>query len=75
MATGIKTYPEPWCPKCGAQMMLRRPSLHQEWPPFWGCSQFAVGCRGKRQVDEDGLPEEIDGSRGLDVDRAGDSGE
>lgn len=54
--TGIQTYPVPYCPDCGAKMMLRRPRPSQDWPAFWGCSQFP-NCRGKRGIDEDGKPE------------------
>lgn len=58
--TGIRTKPEPRCPKCGAVMRLRRPTPSQDWSPFWGCSQYP-DCRETRQIDEDtGLPERTD---------------
>jgi len=56
---GIQTYPEPYCPECGAKMVLRRPKSHQSWEPFWGCSQYPE-CRGSRNIGEDGLPEDDD---------------
>lgn len=60
MPVGIKTYPIPVCPDCGAQMELKRPKSHQDWKPFWGCSQFKFGCRGTRNIDpETGEPEEV----------------
>lgn len=54
---GIKTSPPPHCPICGAKMALRRPKQHQDWPPFWGCSQYPE-CRGVRQIGEDGKAED-----------------
>lgn len=59
--TGIQAYPPPYCPLCGAKMVLRRPRAGQDWPPFWGCSQWP-DCQGKREIGEDGRPEmdEID---------------
>lgn len=53
----IRTKPEPYCPKCGARMILRRPRNQQQWRPFWGCPMFP-DCDGKRQIDDDGLPEQ-----------------
>jgi len=53
----IKTKPEPYCPECGAKMILRRPRGNQEWRPFWGCSEFP-DCYGTRQIDQNGEPEE-----------------
>ena len=52
----IQTKPEPYCPLCGAKMVLRRPKPHQDWKPFWGCSQWP-DCNGKRQIREDGKPD------------------
>jgi ssDNA-binding Zn-finger/Zn-ribbon topoisomerase 1 len=46
----IITKPEPYCPVCGARMVLRRPKPGKTWNPFWGCSQFPE-CRGTRQID------------------------
>ena len=55
--TAIQTKPEPHCPGCDARMILRRPKPWQDWPAFWGCSQWP-GCRGVRQIGEDGKAEE-----------------
>lgn len=55
MTINIRTSPIPYCPDCGAAMALRRPRPGQDWNPFWGCSLFP-DCRGKRGIDEDGLP-------------------
>jgi ssDNA-binding Zn-finger/Zn-ribbon topoisomerase 1 len=52
----IRTKPEPYCPDCGARMVLRRPRQGQDWVPFWGCNRFPH-CRGTRQITEDGTPE------------------
>jgi DNA topoisomerase-1 len=57
MARGIRTHPKPYCPECGAQMVLRKPKKHQDYDPFWGCSQYPE-CRGSRNIQEDGTPEE-----------------
>ena len=53
----IRIVPEPYCPKCGARMVLRRPEAGQDWEPFWGCNRFPH-CKGTRQIQEDGRPEE-----------------
>lgn len=38
------------CPLCGSRMYLVRPRSHDQWKPFWGCTQYRTsGCRGKRQ--------------------------
>lgn len=50
--------PEPYCPCCGARMVLRRPKpgSYNKFDPFWGCSQYP-DCHGKRNIDpETGLP-------------------
>ena len=52
---GIRTEPVPWCPECGARMVLRRPRPYQDWKPFWGCQNYPE-CRGNRQIDEAGMP-------------------
>lgn len=52
----IITKPEPYCPKCGAKMKLRRPSKDKNWEPFWGCNRFP-DCKGTRQIEADGRPE------------------
>jgi ssDNA-binding Zn-finger/Zn-ribbon topoisomerase 1 len=56
MTTGIQTAPAPWCPDCGAKMVLKRPGKYQDWEPFWGCSEYKYGCRGTRQIGPDGKP-------------------
>lgn len=55
---GMQTRPEPFCPDCGARMVLRRPrpNARTQFDPFWGCSQHP-SCRGVRQVGEDGKAE------------------
>jgi len=59
MTRGIQTLPVPYCPDCGAPMVLRRPKPHQDWEPFWGCSlHFKDGCSGSRNIGEDGKPED-----------------
>jgi len=55
----VRTKPEPYCPDCGARMVLRRPRPNQDWEPFWGCNRFP-NCRGVRHIQEDGTPEEDD---------------
>ena len=52
---GIRTKPEPWCPKCGARMVLKRPQPYQSWQAFWGCMQYPE-CRGTRGIDGEGNP-------------------
>ena len=52
----IQTKPEPYCPDCGGRMVLWRPPPGKDWRPCWGCSQYP-DCLGKRQIDDDGLPE------------------
>jgi ssDNA-binding Zn-finger/Zn-ribbon topoisomerase 1 len=52
----IQVKPEPYCPVCGAKMKLREPKPHQDWPPFWGCSQYP-DCEGTRNIREDGKPD------------------
>jgi len=56
---GIQTSPCPYCPECGAQMVLRRPKPHQDWEPFWGCSLYP-DCEGAREIGEDGKAEALD---------------
>jgi ssDNA-binding Zn-finger/Zn-ribbon topoisomerase 1 len=59
MPRGIRTHPKPYCPECGAQMVLRKPRQGQTWKAFWSCSLWTVDrCPGKRQIQEDGTPEE-----------------
>ena len=54
---GIQTEPAPYCPSCGARMVLRKPRQDQDWEPFWGCALYPA-CKGTRQIGEDGKPEE-----------------
>ena len=53
----IKTKPEPYCPECGARMILRRPRRSQDWTAFWGCPEYPE-CRGSRNIQEDGTAED-----------------
>ncbi len=55
----IRTEPKPWCPECGARMNLRRPKQTQNWPPFWGCSEYP-DCLGSRDILLDGKPDYSD---------------
>lgn len=55
MAIVIQTKPEPYCPECGARMVLRRPPQGKNWRPFWGCNQYP-DCHGTRQIGSDGKP-------------------
>jgi ssDNA-binding Zn-finger/Zn-ribbon topoisomerase 1 len=61
MPRGIQTKPVPYCPDCGAQMVLRKPrsTSRTQFIPFWGCSLYP-DCRGSRNIGEDGKPEEDD---------------
>ena len=57
----IQTKPVPTCPRCGGQMVLRRPrpKAVKQFVPFWGCSNFSnLNCKGTRNIQEDGWPEE-----------------
>jgi ssDNA-binding Zn-finger/Zn-ribbon topoisomerase 1 len=47
----IQTKPEPYCPICGAKMVLRRPKPNQSFDPFWGCSQYP-DCHGSRNINK-----------------------
>jgi disulfide bond formation protein DsbB len=53
----VITKPEPYCPICGAKMVLKRPKPNQDWKPFWGCSQYP-DCKGSRGIMDDGTPED-----------------
>lgn len=57
MTTGIQTKPEPYCPDCGAKMILRRPKPNQSWKAFWGCNRFP-DCKGRVGIDSRGRPEQ-----------------
>jgi ssDNA-binding Zn-finger/Zn-ribbon topoisomerase 1 len=59
MTKPIRTKPIPYCPECGAQMVLRKPRNGQTWDAFWGCSQYP-DCRGTRRIMDDGRPEPDD---------------
>ena len=52
---GIQTAPAPFCPDCGARMILKLPRPDQEWNAFWGCVEFP-DCTGSREIGEDGKP-------------------
>ena len=52
----IRMKPVPFCAKCGAIMVLRRPKPHQEWEPFWGCGRWP-NCEFTRNIESDGTPE------------------
>lgn len=53
-AVNLKPDPWPYCPKCGAKMVLR--SRHSDGKRFWGCFQFP-DCKGSRNIAPDGEPE------------------
>lgn len=53
----IRTKPEPYCPDCGAKMVLR--TRRYDGVKFWGCTQYPE-CRGTRNIMPDGRPEEDD---------------
>lgn len=50
----IRTKPEPYCPECGARMVLR--TRRSDGERFWGCSNYPE-CKGTRQILSDGRPE------------------
>jgi ssDNA-binding Zn-finger/Zn-ribbon topoisomerase 1 len=51
----VQTNP-PYCPRCGAKMILTRPKPSQMWTPFWRC-YFYPSCPGIRYIKEDGTIE------------------
>ena len=54
------TKPEPYCPICGAKMVLHRPypKSSNQYEPFWGCIRYPY-CHGTRNIDpETGEPED-----------------
>jgi ssDNA-binding Zn-finger/Zn-ribbon topoisomerase 1 len=61
----IRTEPAPYCPECGARMVLRRPRPGQPWREFWGCNRWP-DCPGRRQIMEDGRPEQDDDMSGYE---------
>lgn len=59
--SGIQTKPEPWCPLCGARMVLHKPGPGKKTRrAFWGCSEWP-DCEGTREIREDGTPEDDEG--------------
>jgi len=46
-------------------MILRRPRPNQSWKAFWGCNRWP-DCTGKRQIMEDGRPEQDDDMDGYE---------
>jgi len=52
----IQTKPEPYCPECGARMVLRKPPPGKDWKPFWGCNRYPE-CRATRSIQVDGKPD------------------
>ena len=57
MSAVIQTKPEPYCPICGAIMVLRRPQPGgREFDAFWGCNRYP-DCHGTRNIGADGKPE------------------
>jgi len=52
----IQTKPEPFCPKCGGRMRLIRPKPDKDFRPFWGYINYP-GCKGTRNIDDEGKPE------------------
>jgi len=54
----IHTSPAPACPECGGLMVLRQPRPGgKTFEAFWGCQSYP-NCHGKRNIDEDGFPED-----------------
>jgi len=46
-------------------MILRRPRPGQRWRAFWGCNRWP-DCSDKRQIMEDGRPEQDDDMDGYE---------
>jgi len=61
MPMGIQTKPEPYCPICGAQMVLR--TNRKTGEKFWGCNLWP-DCDGTRRIDPSGRPEDDTGQFG-----------
>ena len=57
----IRTKPIPWCPECGAPMILVIPKPDADWDTFWGCTRYndvkAGRCKGSRNILSNGLPD------------------
>jgi ssDNA-binding Zn-finger/Zn-ribbon topoisomerase 1 len=39
-----------YCPECGAPMKVVEPHEDDDWPRFYGCTQYP-DCRGTREID------------------------
>lgn len=63
----LKPDPWPYCPKCGAKMVLR--SRRSDGERFWGCFDFP-DCKGSRSIMPNGEPAmpESDGFDRYDLD-------
>ena len=58
----IQKEPQPWCPKCGKKMSLRKPEPATPYPvysPYWRCSDYP-DCLGSRDILLDGRPDYSD---------------
>ncbi len=51
-----------YCGRCGALMVLilPKPSAPNDFEPFYGCSDYDIGCRASRDIGLDGEPVEND---------------
>lgn len=54
MSVSIRVLPVPNCPKCGAQMKLRKPKSQDTWAPFWGCGRYP-DCDGTAKPIEENV--------------------
>jgi hypothetical protein len=46
-----------FCPRCGGIMVLQLPPPDdRRYDPFYGCSEFDAGCRGSRDINDNGDP-------------------
>ncbi len=46
-----------YCPRCGGIMALQLPPPHnRRYDPFYGCSEYDAGCRGSRDISDNGDP-------------------
>jgi len=52
----IRKIPMPFCPVCGSIMRLVEPGEGKRWEPFFGCTRFPQGCRGRRNILAMGVP-------------------
>ena len=70
MIKPIQTKPEPYCPECGAKMILiKPPPKGSSWDAFWGCSQYP-DCKGTRNIGSDGKPETDEWDQGRLMDNS-----